>query len=122
MLCCYGYRLMHVEDELRGEQEEMSRAVAAKQRVIEAQERRIASLDRANTRLTLALNQLHDHYNATAAASGGVAGGVAGGAGAGVNVAGGGGGGTGLGRNGLVPSPAMKLASADFGTFKTSSC
>ncbi|XP_052790758.1 disabled homolog 2-interacting protein-like isoform X4 [Mya arenaria] len=59
-------RLMHVEDELREEQEEMQRNVAQKQKVIEAQERRIHSLDVANNKLMLALNQLKEHYSATA--------------------------------------------------------
>ncbi|KAL4218593.1 DAB2 interacting protein [Mactra antiquata] len=58
-------RLIHVEDELRTEQEDMQKTVAYKQKVIEAQERRIQSLDVANNKLVVALNQLKEHYNAT---------------------------------------------------------
>lgn len=43
----------------------MQKAVVQKQKVIEAQERRIQSLDIANNKLVVALNQLKDHYNAT---------------------------------------------------------
>lgn len=44
----------------------MQKTVAHKQKVIEAQERRIQSLDMANNKLVVALNQLKEHYNATA--------------------------------------------------------
>ena len=43
----------------------MQETVAHKQKVIEAQERRIQSLDVANNKLVQALNQLKEHYNAT---------------------------------------------------------
>lgn len=55
-----------MEDELRSEQEDMQKTVAHKQKVIEEQEMRIQSLDSANNKLMVALNQLKDHYNATA--------------------------------------------------------
>ena len=61
---------MHVEEELREEQEEMQKTVAQKQQVIEAQEHRIQSLDVENSQLILALNQLKEHYSATAAKNG----------------------------------------------------
>ncbi|XP_052223536.1 disabled homolog 2-interacting protein-like isoform X5 [Dreissena polymorpha] len=63
-------RLMHVEEELREEQEEMQKTVAQKQQVIEAQERRIQSLNVENSQLILTLNQLKEHYSATAAKNG----------------------------------------------------
>ena len=51
---------MNVEDELRTDQEEMQNIVYQKQRVIEAQERRIQTLDTANAKLMSALNQLRN--------------------------------------------------------------
>ncbi|GBP30010.1 Probable Ras GTPase-activating protein [Eumeta japonica] len=51
-------RLICVEDELRREQRKMAAALSHKQRVIEAQEHRIAALDEANTRLLSALVHL----------------------------------------------------------------
>ncbi|XP_078324419.1 ras GTPase-activating protein nGAP-like isoform X8 [Crassostrea virginica] len=51
-------RLMNVEDELRHDQEEMQSVVKQKQKVIEAQERRIKTLDNANAKLMSALHQL----------------------------------------------------------------
>ena len=62
---CY-FRLINVEDELRTEQEDMQKNVANKQKVIEEQELRIQSLDNANNKLMVALNQLKEHYNTTA--------------------------------------------------------
>ncbi|KAK3087737.1 hypothetical protein FSP39_010003, partial [Pinctada imbricata] len=53
-------RLMNVEDELRHDQEEMQNIVYQKQKVIEAQERRIQTLDTANAKLMSALNQLRN--------------------------------------------------------------
>ncbi|XP_041481016.1 ras GTPase-activating protein nGAP-like isoform X5 [Lytechinus variegatus] len=50
--------LMCVEEELRAEQEEMRGAVKAKQKIIDAQEIRIQSLDLANQRLMRALQAL----------------------------------------------------------------
>lgn len=49
---------MNVEDELRHDQEEMQSIVKQKQKVIEAQERRIKTLDNANAKLMSALHQL----------------------------------------------------------------
>ncbi|XP_026728635.1 probable Ras GTPase-activating protein isoform X2 [Trichoplusia ni] len=51
-------RLICVEEELRREQRKMAAALSHKQRVIEAQEHRIAALDEANTRLLSALVNL----------------------------------------------------------------
>ncbi|XP_041974028.1 ras GTPase-activating protein raskol isoform X3 [Aricia agestis] len=51
-------RLICVEEELRREQRKMAAALSHKQRVIEAQEHRIAALDEANTRLLSALVHL----------------------------------------------------------------
>ncbi|XP_056010607.1 disabled homolog 2-interacting protein-like isoform X9 [Ostrea edulis] len=51
-------RLMNVEGELRHDQEEMQTIVKQKQKVIEAQERRIKTLDNANAKLMSALHQL----------------------------------------------------------------
>ncbi|XP_052091423.1 disabled homolog 2-interacting protein-like isoform X6 [Mytilus californianus] len=51
-------RLMTVEKELKADQEEMQSLVRQKQRVIEAQERRIQTLDNANAKLMTALSQL----------------------------------------------------------------
>lgn len=47
-----------MEEELRNEQRKMAAALSHKQRVIEAQEHRIAALDEANTRLLSALVHL----------------------------------------------------------------
>lgn len=47
-----------MEEELRREQRKMAAALSHKQRVIEAQEHRIAALDEANTRLLSALVHL----------------------------------------------------------------
>lgn len=54
----YNSRLICVEEELRREQRKMAAALSHKQRVIEAQEHRIAALDEANTRLLSALVHL----------------------------------------------------------------
>lgn len=54
----YIFRLICVEEELRREQRKMAAALSHKQRVIEAQEHRIAALDEANTRLLSALVHL----------------------------------------------------------------
>ncbi|XP_071948105.1 uncharacterized protein [Antedon mediterranea] len=56
-------RLVCVEEKLKGEQEEMKAVVNAKQKIIDAQERRIESLDAANHRLMSALDQLKDRYH-----------------------------------------------------------
>ncbi|XP_022249803.1 ras GTPase-activating protein nGAP-like [Limulus polyphemus] len=55
-------RLITVEDELRREQQEMQGLIVVKQKVIEAQERKIHSLDSANVRLVKALSQLKERY------------------------------------------------------------
>ncbi|XP_067129994.1 ras GTPase-activating protein nGAP isoform X3 [Centruroides vittatus] len=55
-------RLITVEEELRREQQEMQEMIAVKQKVIDAQERKIQSLDSANTRLMTALTLLKDRY------------------------------------------------------------
>ncbi|GFG36103.1 hypothetical protein Cfor_08074, partial [Coptotermes formosanus] len=55
-------RLISVEEELRREQQKMSDALSHKQRVIEAQEHKIAALDAANNRLMSALTTLKDRY------------------------------------------------------------
>lgn len=55
-------RLITVEEELRKEQQEMAGVISAKQKVIDAQERRIHTLDAANVRLMTALNQLKERY------------------------------------------------------------
>ncbi|CAH1402957.1 unnamed protein product [Nezara viridula] len=57
-------RLMAVEEELRREQRKMSDTLSHKQRVIEAQEHRIAALDATNNRLLTALAQLKERYQA----------------------------------------------------------
>jgi RAS protein activator-like 2 len=56
----YFYRLMTVEKELKADQEDMQSLVRQKQRVIEAQERRIQTLDNANAKLMTALTQLRN--------------------------------------------------------------
>jgi len=53
---------MSVEDELRREQQKMTDTLSHKQRVIEAQEQKIAALDAANNRLLAALASLQDHF------------------------------------------------------------
>lgn len=53
-------RLMTVEKELKADQEDMQSLVRQKQRVIEAQERRIQTLDNANAKLMTALTQLRN--------------------------------------------------------------
>ncbi|XP_076346842.1 ras GTPase-activating protein nGAP-like isoform X3 [Tachypleus tridentatus] len=55
-------RLITVEEELRREQQEMQELIVIKQKVIEAQERKIHSLDCANMRLMNALSQLKERY------------------------------------------------------------
>ena len=58
-------RLVTVEEELKKEQEEMVAVVSAKQKIIDAQEQRIQSLDEANVRLMRALDQLKERYQLT---------------------------------------------------------
>uniref|UniRef100_A0A673LL79 Disabled homolog 2-interacting protein-like n=1 Tax=Sinocyclocheilus rhinocerous TaxID=307959 RepID=A0A673LL79_9TELE len=56
-------RLMSVEEELKKDHADMQAIVDSKQKIIEAQEKRIASLDAANARLMSALSQLKDRYS-----------------------------------------------------------
>ncbi|XP_026777850.1 DAB2 interacting protein b isoform X6 [Pangasianodon hypophthalmus] len=56
-------RLMSVEDELKKDHADMQSVVDAKQKIIDAQEKRIASLDAANARLMGALSQLKERYS-----------------------------------------------------------
>ena len=56
---------MGVEDELKNERGEMQAVVGAKQKIIDAQERRIEALDAANARLMNALDQLKERYQLT---------------------------------------------------------
>ncbi|XP_070602789.1 ras GTPase-activating protein nGAP isoform X4 [Erythrolamprus reginae] len=62
-------RLMAVEEELKKDHAEMQATIDAKQKIIEAQERRIISLDSANTRLMSALTQVREHYGMQAQSS-----------------------------------------------------
>ncbi|KAL4617431.1 hypothetical protein GN956_G21162 [Arapaima gigas] len=55
-------RLMSVEEELKKDHSDMQAVVDSKQKIIEAQEKRIASLDAANARLMSALTQLKERY------------------------------------------------------------
>ena len=56
-------RLVTVESELRKEQKEMQEVIQAKQVIIEAQERRIKSVDSNNDRLIATLNQIRGSRN-----------------------------------------------------------
>ncbi|XP_063051812.1 disabled homolog 2-interacting protein [Engraulis encrasicolus] len=56
-------RLMSVEEELKKDHSDMQAIVDSKQRIIDAQEKRIASLDAANARLMSALSQLKERYS-----------------------------------------------------------
>ncbi|XP_076860219.1 disabled homolog 2-interacting protein isoform X2 [Brachyhypopomus gauderio] len=56
-------RLMSVEEELKKDHAEMQAIVDSKQKIIEAQEKRISSLDAANARLMSALSQLKERYS-----------------------------------------------------------
>ncbi|GFY47272.1 ras GTPase-activating protein raskol [Trichonephila inaurata madagascariensis] len=55
-------RLITVEEELRREQQEMQGVILAKQKVIDAQERKLQNLDATNTRLLAAMAQLKERY------------------------------------------------------------
>ncbi|XP_054715023.1 ras GTPase-activating protein nGAP-like isoform X2 [Uloborus diversus] len=55
-------RLITVEEELRREQQDLQGVIFAKQKVIDAQERKIQTLDAANNRLLAALAQLKERY------------------------------------------------------------
>ncbi|XP_032492158.1 disabled homolog 2-interacting protein isoform X7 [Phocoena sinus] len=63
-------RLMSVEEELKKDHAEMQAAVDSKQKIIDAQEKRIASLDAANARLMSALTQLKEREGAARRAGG----------------------------------------------------
>ncbi|XP_018548478.1 disabled homolog 2-interacting protein isoform X2 [Lates calcarifer] len=63
-------RLMAVEEELKKDHSDMQAVVDSKQKIIEAQEKRIASLDAANTRLMAALTQLKERYAVTSQRNG----------------------------------------------------
>uniref|UniRef100_A0A668A9D3 DAB2 interacting protein b n=1 Tax=Myripristis murdjan TaxID=586833 RepID=A0A668A9D3_9TELE len=56
-------RLMSVEEELKKDHSDMQAVVDSKQKIIDAQEKRIASLDAANNRLMSALTQLKERYS-----------------------------------------------------------
>uniref|UniRef100_A0A8C8DD13 Disabled homolog 2-interacting protein-like n=1 Tax=Oncorhynchus tshawytscha TaxID=74940 RepID=A0A8C8DD13_ONCTS len=56
-------RLMSVEEELKKDHSDMQSIVDSKQKIIEAQEKRISSLDAANARLMSALTQLKERYS-----------------------------------------------------------
>ncbi|XP_038651013.1 ras GTPase-activating protein nGAP isoform X5 [Scyliorhinus canicula] len=56
-------RLMAVEEELKKDHSEMQTVIDAKQKIIEAQEKRIISLDSANSRLMNALTQVKERYS-----------------------------------------------------------
>uniref|UniRef100_A0A8C5I3A6 RAS protein activator like 2 n=1 Tax=Gouania willdenowi TaxID=441366 RepID=A0A8C5I3A6_GOUWI len=56
-------RLMAVEEELKRDHAEMQAVIEAKQKIIDAQEKRIGSLDAANSRLMLALAQVKERYS-----------------------------------------------------------
>ncbi|XP_054452651.1 ras GTPase-activating protein nGAP isoform X2 [Anoplopoma fimbria] len=85
-------RLMAVEEELKRDHAEMQAVIEAKQKIIDAQERRIVSLDAANSRLMAALTQVKERYSTP-------------------NL-----------RNGLSPSNPTKLSITENGEFKNSSC
>ncbi|XP_067661735.1 ras GTPase-activating protein nGAP-like isoform X2 [Haliotis asinina] len=85
-------RLVSIEEELKHEQQQMQKIVTKKQEVIEAQERRIHTLDSANSKLLQALNDLKERYNTTQS------------------------------RNGISGPPRAKITAADLGGFKSSSC
>lgn len=56
-------RLMAVEEELRKDHSEMQAVIDTKQKIIEAQEKRIITLDSANSRLMNALTQVKERYS-----------------------------------------------------------
>ncbi|XP_046331942.1 ras GTPase-activating protein nGAP-like isoform X6 [Haliotis rufescens] len=85
-------RLVSIEEELKHEQQQMQKIVTKKQEVIDAQERRIHTLDSANSKLLQALNDLKERYNTTQS------------------------------RNGISGPPRAKITAADLGGFKSSSC
>ncbi|XP_072544356.1 ras GTPase-activating protein nGAP isoform X2 [Salminus brasiliensis] len=85
-------RLMAVEEELKRDHAEMQSVIDAKQKIIDAQEKRISSLDTANARLMSALTQVKERYSMH-------------------NI-----------RNGLSSTSPTKLSITENGEFKNSSC
>uniref|UniRef100_A0A671PVV8 Ras GTPase-activating protein nGAP-like n=1 Tax=Sinocyclocheilus anshuiensis TaxID=1608454 RepID=A0A671PVV8_9TELE len=85
-------RLMAVEEELKRDHAEMQAVIDTKQKIIDAQEKRISSLDAANSRLMSALTQVKERYSMH-------------------NL-----------RNGLSPTNPTKLSITENGEFKNSSC
>uniref|UniRef100_A0A8C9TAX8 RAS protein activator like 2 n=1 Tax=Scleropages formosus TaxID=113540 RepID=A0A8C9TAX8_SCLFO len=85
-------RLMAVEEELKRDHAEMQAVIDAKQKIIDAQEKRISSLDAANCRLMSALTQVKERYSLH-------------------NL-----------RNGISPTSPTKLSITENGEFKNSSC
>ncbi|XP_031735061.1 disabled homolog 2-interacting protein-like [Anarrhichthys ocellatus] len=63
-------RLMAVEEELKKDHSDMQAVVDSKQKIIEAQEKRISSLDSSNSRLMAALTQLKERYAVTSQRNG----------------------------------------------------
>lgn len=84
---------MTVEEDLRHDQQDMQKLVHQKQKVIEAQERRIQTLDSANAKLMTALNELRDRYTVSQQS-----------------------------RNGMLGPLRSKVNQSQFAEFKTSSC
>ncbi|XP_054628859.1 disabled homolog 2-interacting protein-like isoform X1 [Dunckerocampus dactyliophorus] len=62
--------LMAVEEELKKDHCDMQAVVDSKQKIIEAQEKRITSLDATNSRLMAALTQLKERYGVTSQRNG----------------------------------------------------
>ncbi|XP_056157883.1 disabled homolog 2-interacting protein-like [Lampris incognitus] len=62
--------LMSVEAELKKDHSDMQAVIDSKQKIIEAQEKRISSLDAANSRLMTALTQLKERYAMTSQRNG----------------------------------------------------
>ncbi|XP_016130737.1 disabled homolog 2-interacting protein-like [Sinocyclocheilus grahami] len=62
---CFPPRLMlmSVEEELKKDHADMQAVIDSKQKIIDAQEKRITSLDAANARLMSALSQLKERYS-----------------------------------------------------------
>ncbi|XP_058490808.1 ras GTPase-activating protein nGAP isoform X2 [Solea solea] len=85
-------RLMAVEAELKRDHAEMQSVIEAKQKIIDAQEKRIGSLDAANSRLMAALTQVKERYTTPHL------------------------------HNGLSPSNPSKLSITENGEFRNSSC
>ncbi|XP_077377234.1 disabled homolog 2-interacting protein-like isoform X2 [Festucalex cinctus] len=63
-------RLMAVEEELKKDHSDMQAVVDSKEKIIEAQEKRIATLDATNGRLMAALAQLKERYGVTSQRNG----------------------------------------------------